>query len=103
VDQHTPKDAVIATHDIGLVGYITQRQIVDLAGLVTPEVIPLMSDQSRLAQYVRQRNVSYVIVFTGYYQQFLKDLNAKRVYSPPSEDLERYGLEPFEVFQIPSP
>jgi hypothetical protein len=103
VDEHTPKDAVIASHDIGLVGYITQRQLVDLAGLVTPEVIPLLSDQSKLAEYARKRNVTYVIVFTGYYQHFLKELNAQRVYSPPSEDLKKYGLEPFEVFRIPTP
>lgn len=103
VDEHTPRNAVIATHDIGLVGYITQRQIVDLAGLVSPEVIPFMSDQSRLAQYARQQNVTYAIVFTGYYQQFLKDLNAQLVYSPANEDLKTYGLEPFEVFRIPSP
>lgn len=103
VDKHAPKDAVIATHDIGIVGYITQRQIIDLAGLVTPEVIPLMSDQTKLAQYVRERGATYVIVFTGYYQPLLKELNAQRVYSPSNDDTKIYGIEPFEVFQIPHP
>jgi len=102
VDAHTPKDAVIATHDIGLVGYITQRQIVDLAGLVTPQIIPLINDQAKMAEYVRNQNVSYVIVFTGYYREFLKQLNAQLVYSPNQEDIGLYGLEPFEVFQIPA-
>jgi hypothetical protein len=103
VDDHTPKDTIIATHDIGLVGYITQRQIVDLAGLVTPEVIPIMNDQAKLADFVRKKNVSYLIVFTGYYKDFLSQLNAQLVYSPAKEDLNALGLEPFEVFQIPAP
>ena len=103
VDEHVSPDAIIATHDIGLVGYITRRQIVDLAGLVTPEAIPLMNDPEKLANFVRDRNVSYVIVFTGYYQEFLKQLNAQRVYSPNKEEFKSRGLEPFEVFRIPAP
>ena len=103
VDEHAPKEAVIATHDIGLVGYITQRQIVDLAGLVTPDMIPLMSDPAKMAEYARGQHVTYVIVFTGYYREFLKQLNAQLVYSPNPDDIDTYGLEPFEVFQIPYP
>ena len=103
VDEHAPKDAVIATHDIGLVGYITQRELVDLAGLVTPEVISIMYDQDALADFVREQDVSYVIVFTGYYEGFIKRLNARLVYSPNREEFKARGLEPFEVFQIPAP
>ena len=102
VDKHTPKDAVIATHDIGLVGYITQRQLIDLAGLVTPEVIPIMNDQVKLAEFVRAKHVTYVIVFTGYYRDFLKELDAQLIYSPEPADMQSLGLEPFEVFQIPA-
>ncbi|HJS19009.1 MAG TPA: hypothetical protein VJ785_09670 [Anaerolineales bacterium] len=103
VDDNTPKDAIIATHDIGLVGYITQRQLVDLAGLVTPKVIPIMNDHAKLADFVRGQDVTYVIVFTGYYKDFLERLNAQTVYSPGGYDLNALGLEPFEVFQIPNP
>jgi len=103
VDENTPKDAVIATHDVGLVGYITQRQMVDLAGLITPEVIPIMTDQAKLAEFVQSKNVEYVIVFTGYYREFLSQLDAQLVYSPPDEDVKTYGLEPFEVFKLPAP
>lgn len=103
IDENTPKDIVIATHDVGLVGYITQRQMVDIAGLITPEVIPIMNDQAKLAEFVRSKNVAYVIVFTGYYENFLSQLDAQLVYSPSNEDIETYGLEPFEVFKLPVP
>jgi len=39
VKGHTAPDAVIATHDIGALGAISQRRIVDLFGLVTPAMI----------------------------------------------------------------
>lgn len=103
LDSNIPKDATIATHDIGIIGYFAQRRLIDLAGLVTPEVIPIMNDQAKLADFVRQRNVSYVVVFTGYYKEFLKDLDAQSVYSPHQVDTKRLGLEPFEVFRVPAP
>jgi hypothetical protein len=62
-----------------------------------------MNDQAKLAKYVQRQNVTYVIVFTGYYKEFLRQLNAQLVYSPNQEDIDYFGLEPFEVFQIPSP
>ncbi|MFI5370071.1 MAG: hypothetical protein ACHQ52_00840 [Candidatus Eisenbacteria bacterium] len=39
---HTPPEAVIAAPDIGAVGYASDRRIVDLAGLVTPEMVPFL-------------------------------------------------------------
>jgi hypothetical protein len=40
---HTPKDAVIATPDIGAIGYYSDRRVLDLGGLVTPKIVPLMN------------------------------------------------------------
>ncbi len=37
---HTPRDAVVATHDVGAIAFYSQRRIVDMMGLVTPEVVP---------------------------------------------------------------
>ena len=38
-DRHTPPGAVIATPDIGAIGYHGRRRVVDLAGLVTPAMV----------------------------------------------------------------
>ena len=38
--ENTPVEAVIAVDDIGAVTYISQRRIVDLNGLVSPEMWP---------------------------------------------------------------
>lgn len=39
--ENTPPDAVIAAHDIGALGYASERRILDLAGLVSPEILAL--------------------------------------------------------------
>lgn len=41
-DLNAPPDAVIAAPDIGALGYYGQRRVVDLAGLVTPDMVPIL-------------------------------------------------------------
>ncbi len=40
--EHTPPGTVIAAPDIGAIGYASQRRVVDLAGLITPEMVPFL-------------------------------------------------------------
>jgi hypothetical protein len=37
---NTPEDAVVAAENIGAIGYVSRRQILDLNGLISPKVIP---------------------------------------------------------------
>ena len=37
---NTPENSVLAAKDIGYIGYYSQRKILDLAGLISPECIP---------------------------------------------------------------
>lgn len=39
---HTPAEAVVATPDIGAVGWASGRRVLDTAGLVTPRMLPLL-------------------------------------------------------------
>jgi hypothetical protein len=41
-DLNAQPDAVIAAPDIGALGYYGQRRVVDLAGLVTPDMVPIL-------------------------------------------------------------
>jgi hypothetical protein len=100
INTNTPQNAVIATHDIGIIGYYTQRQIVDLAGLITPEIVPIMNDPQKMADFVRAKQVTYLIVYSGYYRELLTALDAQLVYSPGAEQLRAMGVEPFEVYEI---
>jgi hypothetical protein len=58
---------VVAAHDIGALGYFDQHPLIDLAGLVSPEVVPFMRDETRLAAFLNERGVSYLIAFPDLY------------------------------------
>lgn len=42
LERNTPPDAVVATPDIGALGYYGRRRVVDLAGLITPRMVPYL-------------------------------------------------------------
>jgi hypothetical protein len=65
---NTEPDTLLAVHDIGAVGYFSQRNIIDLAGLVSPEVIPFIRDETRLAEYLDAMRVDYLVTFPDWYR-----------------------------------
>jgi arabinofuranosyltransferase len=71
VAQHTEPDALIAAHDIGALGYFGDRRLLDLAGLVSPEVIPIIRNQPALADYITRRGASYLVTFPGWYPELV--------------------------------
>jgi len=69
VEQNVPPDSVLAVHDIGALGYHVKNPLIDLAGLITPEVVPFIRDETRLAEYLDSGPAEYLIVFPGLYPQ----------------------------------
>ena len=67
IQQNTPADSLIAAHDIGAMGYFSNRNLIDLAGLVSPDVIPIIRDQNKLSAYLNQKEADYLVVFPGWY------------------------------------
>jgi hypothetical protein len=67
IKQNTPADSLIAAHDIGAIGYFGERKLIDLAGLISPEVIPFIRDEEKLEDYINVRGVDYLIIFPGWY------------------------------------
>ncbi len=48
--ENTPADAIIAVDDIGAIGYLSERTILDLQGLVSPEIWPALREDEGLAR-----------------------------------------------------
>jgi hypothetical protein len=69
VEQNVPADAQLAVHDIGALGFYIQNPILDLAGLTTPEIVPFIRDEARLAEYLDSNSVDYLITFPSFYPQ----------------------------------
>jgi hypothetical protein len=62
-----PPDALIAAHDIGALGYFDNHELIDLAGLVSPDVVPFIRDEPQLANYLNQHGTDYLIAFPEFY------------------------------------
>jgi hypothetical protein len=93
---NTGKDALIAAHDIGALGYYGRREILDLAGLISPEVIPFIRDEAKISQYLDQRGAQYLMTFPGWYPELTAE--AKLVYSTEGGFSPAEGGENMEIF-----
>jgi hypothetical protein len=69
IEANTDREALIAAHDIGALGYYSDRQILDLAGLISPEVIPILRDEAALARLLDEKGADYLMTFPGWYPQ----------------------------------
>ena len=88
VANNVPAGDLVAVHDIGAMGYFGNHDLVDLAGLITPEVIPFILNEDKLATYLDGRSVKYLVVFPDWYPKLIKGLNpifiTSTVYPPNS-------------------
>ena len=76
-----------------------QNPIVDMAGLITPEVVPFIRDESRLADYLDSRALDYLITVPSFYPQLTsqKDLVFEARSTPqPSQLGESIGVYRWE-------
>ncbi|MBN2304967.1 MAG: hypothetical protein JXQ72_10840 [Anaerolineae bacterium] len=62
IEENLPPEELLAVHDIGALGYYAPRPILDLAGLVSPEVVPIIRDHEALMQLMCERSVRYLMV-----------------------------------------
>jgi hypothetical protein len=66
IDANLPEEALIAAHDIGAIGYFAERPLLDLAGLISPEVIETLADERLLSDYVAASSADYLVTAPGW-------------------------------------
>jgi hypothetical protein len=79
---HVEGKALLCVNDIGAIGYISDMPVVDLQGLVTPEILPLRSLARRLdgtaprrvLEFIVEHEPDYLIIFPRWYP----DLDMRR-------------------------
>lgn len=69
VNENLPEDTVLVVHDIGAIGYFSKNPLIDLAGLITPEVVLFIRDEAQIATYIDSSPAEYLISFPGWYPQ----------------------------------
>jgi hypothetical protein len=63
IDANIPPDQLLAIHDIGAVGYFTPRPMLDIAGLLSPEVVPLINHPDELWALMQREDARYLMAF----------------------------------------
>lgn len=96
-----PPDAIIAAHDIGALGYFDDHELIDLAGLVSPKVIPFMRDESRLAVFLDQHHADYLIAFPAFYPKLTRTLEP--VFTSGGQFAPEIGERNMSVYRWKSP
>ena len=104
--ENIPPQSRLAVHDIGMVGYRLERPFIDLAGLVTPEVIPFIDDEERLLDFMESEKVDYVVVFPDWsnvYQRMVQDPRLTLVHSTNYTWTLSAGQENLSVYRTDWP
>jgi len=101
VAANLPQDALIAAHDIGALGYFDSHELIDLAGLISPDVIPFIRDEPQLANYLNQRHASYLIAFPEFYP--LLTGSSETVFVTNSPITLTFGQKNMVVYQWKTP
>lgn len=70
---NTPSDAVVATNDIGAISYFSERRIVDIVGLATPEVLaylaPGVAADLGVLSFLEKVQPDYLVILPNWYPQ----------------------------------
>lgn len=101
VSQNVPPDALVAAHDIGALGFFGNHNLVDLAGLVSPDVIPFIRDEGRISAYLSERGVNYLVTFPDWYPHLTSGL--KPVFSTGAPFAPALGEQNMAVYRWPGP
>ncbi|MCS7287149.1 MAG: hypothetical protein RMK30_07625 [Anaerolineae bacterium] len=98
--ENTPPGSLIAVHDIGAIGYFSGRELLDLAGLVNPEVIPFIRDESQLKRFILSRGADYFVTFPSWYPTLTKDPTFVPIYSTGCSLTVEAGSDNITVYAV---
>jgi hypothetical protein len=103
LEANTDPGEVIAVHDIGAVGYLLDRPLLDMAGLITPEVIPFMHDAEALVTWMLEHDVSYAVFFPDFsraYARLAADPRLQEVHCTGYAETRAAGHENLCVYRL---
>lgn len=74
--RNTEEDAVVATHDIGAIGYFSGRRVVDTSGLITPEILPHLRPGRKadigVLEFLERERPDYLVVMPTWYPDLVR-------------------------------
>jgi hypothetical protein len=92
---HTIESDVIAAHDIGAIGFYARKKIIDIAGLINPELIKDSHNENYneiIMDYFKQKGVTY----TTFYREWFLIMNQNPLFNTPDDK----ALEAMYVYKF---
>ena len=103
LDENTPPDSVFCTHDAGAIRFFSGRTMIDLAGLVSPDIIHGNMTAREKLQYLYDNGCNYFVFFDelfGWWSRFFPSNAYSRIYTVFLPDNVVSGRDTMSVFQI---
>jgi hypothetical protein len=102
VDANLPKSARIAVNDIGAIAYFSRREVIDLMGLVTPEIIPYRRQgEPGVLRYLLETCPDHLIIFPAWFPQIASNTELlEPVYRVRLERNEVAGAAEMVVYRL---
>jgi len=103
LNENTPPDAVFATHDAGALRYFSNRTMIDLAGLVSPDIIHGNMTDTEKIQYLHDHGCNYIVFFPElfvYYYRFFPSNSIEIEFTVHLEDNVICGRDSMSVYHI---
>ena len=102
--KNTQPDDLIAAHDIGAIGYFAERPLLDLAGLITPKIIPYLHNEIEIGDYIQNSQAKYLITAPGWpYHQIINKQSTTQIYTTDFAWTQQNGLNNMTVYQLNLP
>lgn len=102
VAENTAPEELVAAHDIGAIGYFSQRPILDLAGLISPEVVPFLGDEAAVADYVLESSARYLVSAPGWdYSEITDRPDVEMLFDADLKLTQDEGMSSSAVYRLP--
>ncbi|TFG33529.1 hypothetical protein EU527_07930 [Candidatus Thorarchaeota archaeon] len=103
LNENTPPDAVFATHDAGALRFFSQRTMIDLGGLVSPDIIHGNMTNREKMQYLYDHGCNYFVFFDelfSFWSIYFPYNSYQKIYTVFLEDNVVCGRDTMSVFRI---
>lgn len=101
IAENTDQESLVAAHDIGALGYFARRDLLDMAGLVSPEVIPFIRDERALESHLHVKGANYLVTFPGWYPALVD--NSELIHQSDGLFSPQLGGENMSVYEWDQP
>jgi len=106
IHDHLPENSIVATHDVGAIAYYSGKRIVDMVGLVSPEMTQYIGSYDLLSKFLIRNKVTHIAVLRNWFEIANKNpLFQTDERTPEIMEVFEFGVDgvqfiPYDVSQL---